>query len=148
MDRTIVEIRLMVEEDLEEVSRIERENFSVPWSKNGFLDALQQDNYCFLSAVLDGKIVGYCGMQQVLDEADITNVAIDGKYRQGGIGYQMMLELLREGKRRGVEAFTLEVRESNQPARNLYQKLGFEDCGIRKNFYDKPKEDAVIMWKR
>lgn len=135
-------------EDVKEVCRIEEANFSQPWSEKGFLDALNQENYCFISVKIDGKVVGYCGMQQVLDEADITNVAVDCAYRNCGIGYRMLSELLGYGIKRGITAFTLEVRESNAGAIALYEKLGFVNCGIRKNFYEKPRENAVIMWKR
>ena len=87
-------------------------------------------------------------MCQVLEEADITNVAVDVPFRGRGIGFLMLQELMRIGRERGVEAFTLEVRQSNQAAISLYERLGFENCGIRKNFYEKPTEHAVIMWKR
>lgn len=141
-------IREMQPEDLREVCRIEKENFSLPWSEKGFLDFIKKENTCYLTALLDGKVAGYCGMLQVLDEADITNVAVDMQYRKCGIGYAMLLRLIECGKARGIEAFTLEVRESNAPAIALYEKLGFVNCGIRKNFYERPVENAVIMWKR
>ena len=142
-----LEIREMQLSDLPEISRIEKENFSLPWSAQGFADSMKQESTCYLSAYVDGKIVGYCGYLQVLDEADITNVAVDAASRRGGIGERMLLELMERGKKNGIRAFTLEVRESNEAAIALYRKLGFEQAGIRKNFYDKPKENAVIMWK-
>ena len=84
---------------------------------------------------------------QVLDEADITNVSVDAASRRDGVGESMLQELMRRGEQKGIKAFTLEVRESNLAAISLYQKLGFVSAGIRKNFYDAPKENAVIMWK-
>lgn len=142
-----IRIRKMSTEDLMEVARIEKETFSLPWSQQGFADSLAQENTCYLVASIGEKLVGYCGFLQVLDEADITNVAVDAACRKCGVGERMLLELLKAGEDRGVRAFTLEVRESNLAALALYQKIGFETCGVRKNFYDFPKENAVIMWK-
>ena len=142
-----LEIREMKKTDLPEVARIEKENFSIPWSEHGFADSMEQENTCFLSACKNGSIVGYCGYLQVLDEADITNVSVDAASRRDGIGESMLQELMRRGAQKGIKAFTLEVRESNLAAISLYQKLGFASAGIRKNFYDAPKENAVIMWK-
>lgn len=142
-----IEIRSMMEKDLPEVARIEKEIFSLPWSQQGFADSISQENTCYLVAVLNEKVAGYCGFLQVLDEADITNVAVDAAIRKNGIGEKMLRELMRQGEKRGVKAFTLEVRESNLAALALYRKLGFQSAGIRKNFYDAPKENAVIMWK-
>ena len=142
-----LEIREMKKTDLPEVARIEKENFSIPWSEQGFADSMEQENTCFLSAYKNGSIVGYCGYLQVLDEADITNVSVDAASRRDGVGESMLQELMRRGAQKGIKAFTLEVRESNLAAISLYQKLGFVSAGIRKNFYDAPKENAVIMWK-
>ena len=142
-----LEIREMKKTDLQEVVRIEKENFSLPWSEQGFADSMGQENTCFLSACKNGSIVGYCGYLQVLDEADITNVSVDAASRRDGVGESMLQELMRRGAQKGIKAFTLEVRESNLAAISLYQKLGFASAGIRKNFYDAPKENAVIMWK-
>lgn len=142
-----IEIREMRREDLPEVTRIEKENFTLPWSQQGFLDSMEQENTCYLVACINEKVAGYCGFLQVLDEADITNVAVDATYRRMGVGKRMLTDLIDRGSRRGVKAFTLEVRESNIAAQGLYQKLGFESAGSRKNFYDAPKENAVIMWK-
>lgn len=143
-----LQIRQMIVTDLPAVSNIEAETFSMPWSVKGFEDSLMAENTCYLTALCGEKIVGYCGMLQVLDEADITNVAVASLYRGCGIGFSMLQELLRYGEQRGISSFTLEVRESNTAAIALYKKLGFENCGIRKNFYEKPTENAVIMWKR
>lgn len=143
-----LQIRPMKVEDLPEVSRIEAEIFSMPWSQKGFEDSLKKEDTYYLTVFFRDKIVGYCGMLQVLDEADITNVAVLEPYRGQGIGFAMLDELLRCGEERGIVNFTLEVRESNVAAIALYEKLGFENCGIRKNFYEKPTENAVIMWKR
>ncbi|MGN0356084.1 MAG: ribosomal protein S18-alanine N-acetyltransferase [Muricoprocola sp.] len=140
-------VREMTEKDLDQVVQIEKEIFSQPWSKEGFLSSLKEKSTLYLCTEIDGKIAGYCGLLQVLDEADITNVAVSFAFRRQGIARQMLQELLSRGMNRGIKNFTLEVRESNLPAQKLYEQLGFENCGIRKNFYDFPRENAVIMWK-
>ena len=83
-----------------------------------------------------------------LDEGEITNVAVDEAYRGQHIGTRLMEQLLEEGWRGGLESIVLEVRVSNAPAIHLYEKMGFENLGVRKGFYDLPKEDAYIMRKK
>ncbi|MDO4522078.1 MAG: ribosomal protein S18-alanine N-acetyltransferase [Eubacteriales bacterium] len=142
------QIREMTESDLSQVCCIENVIFSQPWSRKGFLDSMNSMDTLYLSVYFDGKVVGYCGFLQSFEEADITNVAVDEAYRGRGIARSMLTELMHRGEQRGITAFTLEVRESNRAALHLYESLGFENCGIRKNFYEKPQENAVIMWRR
>ena len=139
-------IREMKEADLTQISRIEQEIFSDPWSNEDFKDSFLSENNCYLIAEHDGVIAGYCGYWGIADEGYIYNVAVREEYRRQQIGYQMLSELIRHAKDRGISALTLEVRQSNEAARRLYERLGFVDAGIRKDFYAKPKEDAVIMW--
>lgn len=136
--------------DIPEVAAIEAGVFSQPWSEHGFRSALEQDCSLYLVARTVGKnkIVGYCGLLQSFDEADIVNVAVREDERGRGIGCAMLLRLMELGRERGILRFTLEVRRSNQAALRLYEKLGFFPAGIRKNFYERPVEDAVIMWTR
>ena len=141
-------IRKMTMDDLDTVVEIEKECFSVPWSKQGFMDALQKTHAYYIVALTDDRVVGYCGAYGVCDEADINQVAVTGNYRRSGIGERMVRQLLDGLKERGYLYTTLEVRKSNTAAIALYEKLGFVSEGIRKNFYEKPTEDAVIMWKR
>ena len=141
-------IRKMTMDDLDTVVEIEKECFSVPWSKQGFMDALQKTDAYYIVAVTDDRVVGYCGAYGVCDEADINQVAVTGNYRRSGIGERMVRQLLDGLKERGYLYTTLEVRKSNTAAIALYEKLGFVSEGIRKNFYEKPTEDAIIMWKR
>lgn len=143
-----IEVFAMQMEDLEQVSAIEMESFSVPWSKEGFAASLRAKNTCYLTVWVDGEIAGYCGMILCMDEAEITNVAVSERFRRRGAAQTMLRELIACGYRQGVRKFLLEVRESNKAAIALYEKLGFQKEGIRKNFYEKPLEDAVIMWKR
>lgn len=146
MDKLV--IRPMRKEDLPEVCRIEEEAFSTPWSEKSFQDSLVLPYACFLAAEYEGQIAGYCGFYQSTEEAEITNVAVKKELRGKAIAKRMLEELLRAGRARGALAFLLEVRAGNAPAIHLYEGLGFEQAGLRRNFYEKPREDAIIMWKR
>lgn len=137
----------MTEAYLDEVAAIEAEIFSRPWSRKGFSDSLKQKESLYVAALLDGRVAGYCGLLQSFDEADITNVAVKKEARGQGVATAMLTELMNQGRQRGICHFTLEVRAGNKTAIALYEKLGFVSVGIRKNFYDLPTEDAVIMWK-
>ena len=139
-------IRSMTEGDLAEVCVIEQETFSDPWSEDDFRSSLSEANNGYLVTEIDGRIVGYCGYWGIVGEGYIYNVAVKKEFRRHQIGYQMLKTLLEESESRGITSFTLEVRSSNLPAIHLYESLGFKRAGIRKDFYAKPKEDAVIMW--
>lgn len=144
----MIEVKAMERQDLEQVEAIERATFSMPWSEKGFLDSMRMPGALYLTARLDGRIAGYCGMLQCMDEAEITNVAVRADCRRAGVAHGMLQCLLEQGAERGVRTFILEVRRGNKAAISLYEKLGFETCGTRKNFYEKPREDAIVMWKR
>ena len=123
-------IRKMELRDLSQVVMIEESLFSDPWTENAFRDTLDQKEADFVVAVSEQEeIIGYCGAYRALDEAEIVNVAIRKKDQNQG----------------GVHFFILEVRESNLSAQHCYEKLGFKSIGIRKNFYDCPRENALIM---
>ena len=92
--------------------------------------------------------MGGCGYTDTCGDANIDNVVVDPAYRNKGIGNTLIEELLKTGRADGIKAFTLEVRVSNQAAIHLYEKFGFQSEGIRPNFYEKPREDANIMWLR
>lgn len=144
-----INIRRMTGEDISAAAALERECFSQPWSENAYLSALANENALYLAAeTADGSLVGMCGLLDILGEGDLSNVAVKACFRRQGIAERMLAELLLEGKKRGVTAFTLEVRASNEAAIRLYEKCGFVCEGRRKNFYQKPKEDALILWKR
>lgn len=139
-------IRLMTSEDLPRVLEIEIACFTDPWSEQGFLDSLDEMSaYLVVNEDLSGKIVGYACLYVALDEGEIVNVAVDPKERQKGYGAELVRELLLKGKSLGAERFFLEVRKSNAAGRILYTRLGFAECGVRKGFYENPKEDAVLM---
>ncbi len=139
-------VRLMREEDLDQVVAIEQKIFSQPWSKQGFLDALRNENTLYLTAEENNDILGYLGLWQSLEEADITNIAVKENARRQGVAGQLLKEVRKLAAERGISALTLEVRVSNEAAIRLYEKHGFQSAGIRPGFYDKPREDALIMW--
>lgn len=138
----------MQPEDLEQVAAIEKKCFSEPWSREGFASSLQSPDTLYLAAFREEQVVGYCGLLRSFEEADITNVAVGEGWRNQGIAGKLLKELMEQGRQQGIERFTLEVRVSNLAAIHLYEKLGFESVGIRKRFYSKPVEDAMIMWTR
>lgn len=141
------QIRKMCEQDIDEVEQIEKEIFSVPWSAKSFLDACKNENNIYLTCIIDGEVAGYCGLWTVLGEGNITNMAVSHKHRRKGIGMALMQEMEKRGHEKEVSVFFLEVRESNAAARALYEELGYEQIGVRKRFYEKPVENAVIMSK-
>lgn len=141
----MIEIREMTLDDLDQVMVIEKENFSVPWTETGFFTFLIREDALFLVAEENEKVLGYCGILMAQDEGDITNVAVAKKRQNEGIGKRLVEELLKITKAIGVTQVFLEVRESNEPAIHLYKKLGFEEIGVRKNYYEAPTEDAICM---
>lgn len=140
--------REMLVEDLDQVVEIENSLFSVPWSKEGFFTFLIKDESMFFVVEEKGKILGYCSMQIVLDEGDILNVAVRRERQKEGIGYFLVDSMLMMAEARGVRTVHLEVREGNDTARRLYQRLGFTEDGLRKNYYTDPLENAVLMTRR
>lgn len=139
-----VGIRSMHSEDTLAVSLLEQEIFTQPWSRQGFLNALTEENL-FLVVEQEGKIVGYCGMYCGADEGEIVNVSVKREARGCGIGYRMLKKLLAKAKEAGIRQVVLEVRVSNRAAIGLYEKLGFSIVGLRKGFYEQPREDAYVM---
>lgn len=141
----MIAIRQMELDDLEEVMVIERSLFANPWDENGFFSFLLREDTLFLVAEEAGRIVGYCGAVTVLNEGDVTNVAVEASCQGRGIGRQLMQALIGKTGERGVDRLFLEVRESNLRARSLYESLKFEQVGIRKNYYESPAEDGILM---
>ena len=139
-------IRPMSLADLPAVLEIEKECFPAPWSERIFRDVLDLDYYHFLTAILDGEVAGYCGYIRSFETADIANIAVRGSLRRSGIGEKLLRKLMDDGYRAGVERFSLEVRASNTPAIALYEKLGYRQEGLRRGYYENPREDALILW--
>ena len=141
----MITIREMTFDDIDPVMEIERTCFSVPWTETGFLSFMLQEGTVFLVAEEEGAVVGQCGFVSAADEADITNVAVAPDRRRRGIGRMLVTQLLQEAGRRGIRRIFLEVRRSNEAAAGLYTALGFETVGVRKNYYEAPVEDALLM---
>lgn len=138
-------VRAMRSGDVPAVAELEAQIFSQPWSAQGFLDALALPDTVFLVAEEEHRILGYIGMYLSIDEGEITNVAVAPDARRRGVGQELLLQIKREAKQRAVGRLVLEVRTSNEGAIALYEKNGFSVAGIRKGFYERPKEDAYIM---
>ena len=141
------DIVIMDETHVAAIAEIEKLCFSDPWSENSIATELTSRLSYWLVAVEDGQVVGYIGSQSVLGESDMMNVAVHPEHRRKGIAEALVLALSRDLKQRDNVCLTLEVRASNESAIALYQKLGFEQIGIRKNYYRNPKEDALILRK-
>lgn len=145
----VVRVREMTAEDIEDAALLEKTNLGKEaWTQKQLIDALTRDDTIYLVAVKAGRIVGLCGVQNISGEGEITNVSVARDCRGEGIGYKMVKQLLERGVGIGIKDYTLEVRASNEPAIRLYERLGFVSEGVRPNFYDEPKDDAVIYWKR
>jgi len=147
---TAVDFRIekMTLQDLDRVLEIEAQSYKTPWSRRAFTSEITENTYAhYYVARSGGKIVGYVGMWVILDEAHITNIAVDPAYRRKGIGQKMLEAMFEKAKGFGASRMTLEVRVSNTGAQALYKKLGFQDRGLRKGYYTDTNEDAIIMWK-
>ena len=140
-------IREMQKEDLIQVCEIEKANFSLPWSEKSFLESMERNDTLFLTAVAGEEVVGYLGCYCIDGTGEITNVAVKSSMRRRGIGRRLLQKLYEAGQVLDTKEFFLEVRESNEAAIGLYSREGFVKEGIRKNFYEKPVENALIMWK-
>ena len=143
----MIDIVIMDETHVAAIAEIEKLCFSDPWSENSIATELTSRLSYWLVAVEDGQVVGYVGSQSVLGESDMMNVAVHPEHRRKGIAEALVLALSRDLKQRDNVCLTLEVRASNESASALYQKLDFEQIGLRKNYYRNPKEDALILRK-
>lgn len=133
-------------DNVDQIAQIEQACFSKPWSRQMLLDVLENLSASFIAAQAeDGTILGYAGLNVVLDEGYINNVAVLEQYRNQGVASALLSVFIRFSEANGLAFLTLEVRASNQAAISLYMKHGFEQVGRRKNYYDDPKEDAILM---
>lgn len=132
-------------EHIPQIEEIERECFSRPWTAEQLSGQMRDAQHEFIAAVDDGRVLGYVGLMYVLDEGYISNVAVHPAARRQGIGDALIDALTEKAEELELAFLTLEVRESNAPAIALYAKHGFHPVGKRKNYYDAPKEDAVLM---
>lgn len=151
MEKTVLErikIEPMKEGDLPEVMAIERDSFPSPWSESSFLYELRKNKEVASLKVarLDDILLGYVCYWVLFKEVHIMNLAVHKDFRRQGIGEALIRTALKEARDKGGERATLEVRASNIAAIRLYEKLGFKTTAIRRNYYDAPKEDALVMW--
>ena len=135
-------------EYLDSLSDLEKVCFTVPWSKKLFENDISNPMAYYVLAVLNNKVIGYCGLYKVLDEADITNIAVHPDFRGRGLAQMMLDNIFEHCKQNGILKTTLEVRESNINAIKLYEKKGFMVVGERKNYYSDNHETAILMTKQ
>ncbi|MCY7913689.1 ribosomal protein S18-alanine N-acetyltransferase [Bacillus haynesii] len=142
-------IRDMNPKDLDQVFKIEKSSFSSPWKKESFHHELFHNMYAhYLVLEVDEQVVGYCGIWIVMDDAQITNIAVSPAYRGRSFGEALLKAAMKLCRMKRAVQLSLEVRVSNHIAQSLYKKLGFEPGGIRKNYYTDNGEDALLMWVR
>ncbi|WP_416200525.1 MAG: [Ribosomal protein S18]-alanine N-acetyltransferase [Thermocaproicibacter melissae] len=137
----------MEERHLDALVQLEQACFTTPWSRDGLAAELHNPGAVFAVAELNGITVGYAGMNCVLDECYVDNVAVFPQYRRRGIAHMLMQHLIAAAQERNAAFITLEARISNTGAIALYESLGFQEVGRRPGFYRNPKEDALILTK-
>lgn len=137
----------MTYEDIPAVAALEKKYFSQPWSEAGIGHYMDSGSTIFVVAKYAGAVVGYGAVMRVLDESDLVSLAVDEPYREMGIAREILDILYGLAAGKNVAKIHLEVRKSNIAARNLYESEGFVQVGIRKGFYDRPKEDACLYTK-
>lgn len=135
--------------DLEAVLAIEEASFTNPWTREMYVAELENRDvsYCYVVRDESGTVIGFCSFWRVLDELHINNVAVRAERRGAGAGTALLERVMREGRALGARRATLEVRRSNEAARRLYERLGFVLAGVRRRYYTKPEEDALVLWK-
>ncbi|MEH7120112.1 ribosomal protein S18-alanine N-acetyltransferase [Neobacillus vireti] len=139
--------RYMREEDIDQVLEVEHASFTTPWSREAFYNEIHNNKFAvYLVLEEDDKIIGYCGTWIVIDEAHVTNIAILPEFRGKNLGEALLAKLMSTAREMGARTMTLEVRVTNHVAQSLYRKFGFQNGGIRKNYYSDNQEDALIMW--
>ncbi|SDN50655.1 ribosomal protein S18-alanine N-acetyltransferase [Bacillus sp. OK048] len=139
--------RYMNEEDIDQILEVEHASFTTPWSREAFYNEIYNNKFAvYIVLEEDHKIIGYCGAWIVIDETHVTNIAILPSYRGKKLGEALLGKMMSVAKDMGARSMTLEVRVTNQVAQSLYRKFGFQNGGIRKNYYSDNQEDALVMW--
>jgi [ribosomal protein S18]-alanine N-acetyltransferase len=134
---------------IDDVLVIEEAAFTSPWTRAMYLAELENHgvSFCFLARNDDGRAIGFCSVWRVADELHINNLAVLPECRRAGIGTALLEHALRHGAGSGAQRATLEVRQSNDAARMLYERFGFTVAGVRRAYYSKPVEDALVLWR-
>ncbi len=140
----MLEIKKMTAADIKNAAELEKMTFSSPWSEEMLRMMSEQPNGRFFCAFYDGNFAGYVGMLCVFDEGQICNVAVSPEFRRLGIGTALMAEQMKTAKDCGLSFITLEVRAGNTAAQAMYEKQGWKKVGVRKNYYEKPREDGFL----
>ncbi|WNF36924.1 ribosomal protein S18-alanine N-acetyltransferase [Bacillaceae bacterium IKA-2] len=141
------QIRYMIEDDITNVLKVEENCFATPWTRVAFINEINNNQFAhYLVIENNHEIIGYCGIWVIIDEAQITNIAIHSLYRGLKLGKQLLSHSIEFVRMLGAQKLSLEVRVSNEVAQSLYRKMGFQDGGIRKNYYTDNQEDALVMW--
>lgn len=140
-------LQAMTHAHVAQIAGLEKLCFSDPWSEKSVASELDNGLSLWLVALEGETVAGYVGSQTVLDETDMMNIAVHPDFRRRGIAQALVESLVKQLRQRGSRCLTLEVRASNSPAIALYEKLGFQKIGRRKNYYRDPREDALILRK-
>ena len=143
----MIEYFEMTLDHVPQVAQLEKECFHDPWSEKSIASELRNPLSLWLVAVDGQRVAGYVGSQSVMGEADMMNIAVSAAYRRMGIAQELVQRLVAALNEKEVYSLALEVRASNEPAKALYSKLGFQQVGCRPNYYRNPKEDALILRK-
>lgn len=139
--------RKMMEQDIENIAELEKHIFSDAWTAKSIYETFCEKQAFITVAEDEGQVVGYCVMYYVMDEGEIARIAVDKEKRRLGVGNELLDYTLACCRQKGLTRILLDVRESNESARNFYIKHGFSEDGVRRDFYDRPKENAVLMSK-
>ncbi len=143
----MIRIEPMTVSHVSQIAALEKSCFSAPWSEKSLLSELENPLALWLAALDGDRVAGYIGAQTVLGESDMMNLAVDPSYRRQGVARALVTTLIASLRQAGSRSIVLEVRESNLPAGKLYESLGFAQVGLRRGYYEKPREDARILKK-
>ncbi|RYG71142.1 ribosomal-protein-alanine N-acetyltransferase [Lentibacillus lipolyticus] len=140
-------IRKVDNTDIDGIMEVERLSFSVPWPKDILVQELAENQHAhYFGMFVDGKMIGYAGMWHVIDDAQITTIAVIPDCRGQKLGEKLFYYVMAEAVRMGAKRLSLEVRVSNIAAQQMYRKFGLVPGGVRKNYYTDNQEDAIVMW--
>ena len=136
-------------EDLDAVLAIEAESFTSPWTREMYLAEFDNHgvSYFYLARNAARDIVGFCSFWRILDELHINNLAVAPEHRRSHAATELLTRVLEDGAKLGARRATLEVRRSNDAARQLYERFGFSVAGVRRDYYSNPVEDALVLWR-